>query len=43
MMKTNLRGELTVHKDINFEDIDIITAVVRTLGLSSAEVSLSFL
>lgn len=38
MMKTNLRGEMTVHKDLVFDDLDVVTAVVGTLGLSSAEV-----
>ncbi|XP_054721338.1 L-asparaginase 1-like [Uloborus diversus] len=37
MMEANLRGELTVHKDAKFEDLDVITAVVKTLNLSSAE------
>ncbi len=39
MMETNLRGELTVHRDFKFEDLDVITAVVKTLGLSSSEVN----
>lgn len=37
-MKANLRGELTVHKDLKFEDLDVVTALVKTLGLSSSEV-----
>ncbi|CAL1272708.1 unnamed protein product [Larinioides sclopetarius] len=37
MMKANLRGELTVYKDMKFEDIDVVTAVIKTLRLSSSE------
>ncbi|XP_067119873.1 L-asparaginase-like isoform X2 [Centruroides vittatus] len=37
MMQNNLRGELTVTKDVKFEDLDIINAVVRTLHISSSE------
>ncbi|GFY59681.1 l-asparaginase [Trichonephila inaurata madagascariensis] len=39
MMKANLRGELTVYKEMKFEDLDVITAIIRTLRLSSSEVS----
>lgn len=38
MMKANLRGELTVYKEMKFEDLDVVTAVIRTLRLSSSEV-----
>ncbi|XP_042906093.1 L-asparaginase isoform X2 [Parasteatoda tepidariorum] len=37
MMKTNLRGELTIYKEMKFEDLDVVTAVIRTLRLSSSE------
>ncbi|GFR33184.1 l-asparaginase [Trichonephila clavata] len=37
MMKANLRGELTVYKEMKFEDLDVITAIIRTLRLSSSE------
>lgn len=37
MMQNNLRGELTVTKDVKFEDLDIINAVVKTLNISSSE------
>ncbi|KAG8201278.1 hypothetical protein JTE90_016763 [Oedothorax gibbosus] len=37
MMKANLRGELTVYKEMKFEDLDVVTAVIKTLGLSSSE------
>ncbi|XP_015910491.2 L-asparaginase-like [Parasteatoda tepidariorum] len=37
MMRTNLRGELSVHKEMKLEDSDVVTAVVKALGLSSSK------
>lgn len=37
MMQTNLRGELTVAKEVKMEDLDLITAVIKTMRLSSSE------
>ncbi|XP_022238653.1 L-asparaginase-like isoform X2 [Limulus polyphemus] len=37
MMQTNLRGELTVGKDIKLEDKDLITGIITAMRLSSAE------
>ncbi|XP_076318720.1 L-asparaginase-like [Tachypleus tridentatus] len=37
MMQTNLRGELTVSKDIRLEDKDLITGIITAMKLSSAE------
>ncbi|XP_076360381.1 L-asparaginase 1-like isoform X2 [Tachypleus tridentatus] len=37
MMQTNLRGELTVGKDIKLEDKDLITGIITAMRLSSAD------
>lgn len=37
MMQTNIRGELTVTKDVKLEDMDLITAVMKTMRLSTSE------
>ncbi|XP_035224089.1 L-asparaginase-like isoform X2 [Stegodyphus dumicola] len=37
MMKTNLRGELTVHKEMKVEDLDVFTSIIQSLRLSTSE------
>src|SRR5437899_1498682 len=37
MIQSNLRGELTVHIDRKFEDLELIRTVAQTLRLSSSD------
>lgn len=37
MMQTSLRGELTVVKETPLKDLDLITAIAKTMNISSTE------
>lgn len=37
MMQTSLRGELTVVKETALKDLDLITAIAKTMNISSTE------
>ena len=37
MIEQNLRGELTIHRDRNFEDLELVRAIADSLKVSTSQ------